>query len=516
MLSSMRIPCFCFFLVFAVLPVIVVWGQVPENKELNREIETLRQEWHVPGAAAAVIKDGNVVYLNGFGFRDLEKERPFTPDTLVRVASTTKSFTAALVGTFVDEGKVDWREPVRRYYPEFQMYDPTATSQTTFEDMLSHRTGLPVQENLLAMGVGRVLEGSPRGYRENLLRRLRFFEPSKPFRSQWQYQDNVYTCAGGILEWISNSNYESLVSERLLTPLQMSASTFSIHKAQQSGDLAQCYAKNGDKVVQMDHIDVSYIAPAGGLYSNVKDMIRWVQFNIDQGRYKGKQIVSKDSMSWIHAAHMVWNSESASKHFQSGEMSYAHGWVRIQHHGKLVLIHGGSFNGHRTTMLFMPEKQIGVVVVCNLNLTRFDYLAARILLDHYLGIESGEKWNALMKTLDQKSKTAAKDEAKRFADGRYLENRPAHLLSSYVGTYSHPGYGEFVVKEKGNELIQTFDNRSFTLKPYDGEVFESRFQSTENSLLPMKFEFRADADGNVVAVYIPLVPDLTPQRFVRH
>lgn len=162
---------------------------------LQHQVEQLRHQWNVPGVALAIVRDGDVVFIEGFGVRDIEKESPFTPDTLIRAASTTKSFTAALVGQLVDESVVEWDRPVREYHPDFQMVDTFATAEMTLEDMMCHRSGLPYHENLLVAGVGRDLTGSPRGFRENLIRRLRFFEPSHAFRTHFQYQDVVFTAA---------------------------------------------------------------------------------------------------------------------------------------------------------------------------------------------------------------------------------------------------------------------------------------------------------------------------------
>lgn len=495
--------------------VAVVPAHSSELSNLDKIIDSLRVEWSVPGTSVAVVKDGEVIYVQGFGYRDIDHKLPFTPNTLLRVASTTKSFTSALVGTFVDEGVVKWDQPVKDYYPEFQMVDPTATTQTTFEDMLCHRTGLPMQENLLAIGVGRELTGSPRGYRENLLRRLRHFEPSESFRSRWQYQDLMLTCVGGILEWLTNSNYEIMLTNRLLTPLGMHASTFSQKQAREAGEFSECYAEVDNRIELMEHIDVSYIAPSAGLYSNAREMIRWVQFNIDQGNIDGQQLVSKESMEWIHRSHMIRNSKGAREFHKSAVWDYAHGWVRIQHMGQPLLTHGGSFNGHRTTMLFMPDKDIGVVVVCNLNLTLFDYMISRIVLDHFLGVDSAENWIEHIEAIQKKDREYASAEVERFLAGRQPQNLPEHELGAYAGVYSHPGYGTFVIENTKEGLVQTYDGRSFPVTPYDGEKFETRFQSTEHSLLYLTIEFSSGINGSVVALNVSLIPDLPPQRFVR-
>ena len=96
---------------------------------LRAELERVRQTFRVPGMAVVAIQDGRVVFREGFGYRHVEAQKPFTPDTICLVASTTKSFTAGLTGILVEEGTVDWTKPVREYWPEFKMVDDFATRE---------------------------------------------------------------------------------------------------------------------------------------------------------------------------------------------------------------------------------------------------------------------------------------------------------------------------------------------------------------------------------------------------
>jgi len=99
--------------------------------------------WEVPGLAVAIVKDGEVVFAQGFGLRDVAHKLPVTPKTLFAIGSCTKAFTTFVLGTLVDEGKLDWDTPVRVYIPEFRLFDRTATEQMTPRDLVTHRSGLP-------------------------------------------------------------------------------------------------------------------------------------------------------------------------------------------------------------------------------------------------------------------------------------------------------------------------------------------------------------------------------------
>ncbi|MEN9221445.1 MAG: serine hydrolase domain-containing protein, partial [Thermostichus sp. BF3_bins_97] len=246
---------------------------------LQADLVQVFEAFQLPGLAVAVLANGEISQFE-FGYRDLATQEPFTCNTLCLVASTTKSFTAGLAGSLVDNGQVGWQEPVRHYWPELRLLDEEATRLMTLTDMLCHRTGLPYHENLLAEGVGRDLPGSGRDYRQKLLKRLAYFDPSQPFRTEFQYQDIVYTCAGALLEILTDRDYEDLIQEHWLDPLGMVDSTFSRREALATGRLAQGYGWVEGEIQPIPHCDTRYIAPSAGLYSTASDLMRWLQLHL--------------------------------------------------------------------------------------------------------------------------------------------------------------------------------------------------------------------------------------------
>src|SRR5262245_11675358 len=148
--------------------------------------ETLKA-WEVPGAAVAIVRDDQVVYLKGFGTKELGSEQPVTPDTLFAIASTSKAFTATAVAMLVDEGKMSWDDPVRKYLDSFHLSDPLADANLTVRDLVCHRTGLARHDVLWY--------GSPYS-REEILRRVGLIKLDRPFRSTYQYQNIMFLAAG--------------------------------------------------------------------------------------------------------------------------------------------------------------------------------------------------------------------------------------------------------------------------------------------------------------------------------
>src|SRR4029077_3438095 len=152
---------------------------------VNQEL----RDWRVPGAAVAVVQGDKVILLKGYGYRDLEKQLPVTPNTLFAIGSITKSFTVSNLGMEMDEGKVDLGKPVRDYLPAFKMYDPVLSEQMMIRDLITHRYGLPRHD---------MVWYSSNFSREDIISRLRYLEPNKPLRSTFQYNNLMFMTAGYI------------------------------------------------------------------------------------------------------------------------------------------------------------------------------------------------------------------------------------------------------------------------------------------------------------------------------
>lgn len=168
---------------------------------VKREMEY----WNIPGLAVGVIKDGDILLEKGYGYRNLETKEPMTPYTLQGIASCSKSFTSAVLASLVDEGILDYDQPVSEYIPDFALMDPVATKEATIRDMLYHRTGLAGHDGMWPLkGVSR----------EEYMHRLRYLQPNKPFRSTTQYSNVIYNLLGCIAERVTQKTWEELVEER--------------------------------------------------------------------------------------------------------------------------------------------------------------------------------------------------------------------------------------------------------------------------------------------------------------
>ena len=161
------------------------WAQPAQA--IDSLVQEAMKSWRVPGAAVVIVHEDRVLFLKGFGVRALDQSGAVTPDTVFPLASCTKSFTTLLMGILVDEGKLDWDDPVRKHLPFFRLTDPLADAQVSLRDLLTHRTGVGSHDLLWYK--------SPFGLEERIRRSCRL-GAKHPFRSTFEYQTVFFSAAG--------------------------------------------------------------------------------------------------------------------------------------------------------------------------------------------------------------------------------------------------------------------------------------------------------------------------------
>lgn len=254
-------------------------------------------DWKVPGASIAVVADGKVMMTKGYGLRDVKANLPVTPKTVFAIGSITKSFTVTLLGSLVDEGKIEWDTPVRKYLPDFEMYDPVVTERLSVRDLVTHRSGLPRHDA--------PWYNSPLP-RAELVRRIRFLEPSKDLRTTYQYNNLMFLTAGYLAEQVGGAPWEDLVRRRIFGPLGMSDSNTSVIASQQAPDFARPYELAKKEVKEVPFRNIDQIGPAGSINSSAEDMARYVPMHLGGGKSPdGKTIVSEGNLAQMQVPQIV-------------------------------------------------------------------------------------------------------------------------------------------------------------------------------------------------------------------
>jgi CubicO group peptidase (beta-lactamase class C family) len=467
------------------------------------------KDWKVPGVAVGVVQNGKMILLQGYGYRDVEKQLPVTPNTLFAVGSITKSFTVTLLGMEMDEGKVDWDKPVRNYLPDFRMYDPVLSEQMLVRDLITHRSGLPRHD---------MVWYSSDFTREDLLRRLEFLEPNKPLRSRFQYNNLMFMTAGYIAGKLNGKSWEDSVRERILLPLGMNGTTFSEKESQNAPDFAQPYQKGNDVKSDVKRMpfdeqcpDTCALGPAGEINSSVADMSRYVLLHLNKGKLEGKTLLSENNAIQMQTPQMV--IQGAPDFKEQSENSYGMGFFISSYRGHKQVEHGGNIDGFSAEMIFLPGDGIGVVVLTNLDGTAVPYVVANNLLDRLLGMDQ-VPWS--QRYLDQEMK--AKESEQEAKNKNYTPHKsgthPSHDVKEYSGDYGNPGYGVVSIAEEGDHFKMTINRVTKSLEHLHYDVFQVP-DNPFDQFAKLRVMFLSDANGDISSLSMPLETNVKDIVFTR-
>ncbi len=484
-------------------------GKMNALEGIAQLVNETMEQWQVPGAAVAIVRGEELIYAEGFGYRDVENQLPVTPETIFAIGSCSKSFTATSAGIMVDDKKLDWHTPIRKWLPTFELQDTFATERMNLADLLCHRSGLPRHD---------LVWYNTTASREELIDRLKYLEPSKDFRTIWQYQNLMYMTAGYLAGLVNGSTWEALVQERIFDPLEMTSSNFSVEDSQKHDNHALPYEINDPKTGVREQVpfrNIDVVGPAGSINSNVIDMANWLIMNLNGGRFKDRQIIAEATLKELHSAQMPLVPEAMlypplETHPEIGQASYGFGWFVHNYRGHRWVHHGGNIDGFSALMTLLPQDRLGIVVLTNLGgLGALPIMCQT--MDRLLELEPLD-WNALWREFRDKMLEGVEQANNQLLEAQVPDTSPSHPLEDYAGEYMNPGYGPLTVSCHDGQLTGTYNRLELTFKHHHYDVFLAKVKLMPN-YLPATFS--VGIDGKISAVTIPLAPGVKPIEFTR-
>jgi CubicO group peptidase (beta-lactamase class C family) len=477
--------------------------QTPELADLEAVINDTLKLWNTHGVAVAVVKDGQVILSKGYGQRDAEKQLPMTSQTVMPVASVTKSFTVASLATLVRDGKLEWDKPVRDIMPDFRMQDHYAMLNITPRDLVTHRSGLP-RHDFSWFG--------STATREQLYKRIQHFEPSAQLRTTFQYNNFMYMTAGYLGGKIAGSTWEDLVRESLFRPLGMKNSSFTIDDVLKEPDHGTGYRQDDDdKPFPIAYQQLTAMGPTGSINSNAENMSRYLRMLLGQGKFEGRTILNASDIVEMTNPQMV--IADARRFSEISSTQYGMGFFLTHYRGERLVHHGGNMPGSSSLLSFMPQRNVGVWVSTNMSGSSIPSIVSYAIYDRLLKLQA-INWNERFKEIDVKGKASRKDAVKQNLTPRKSGTTPAHPLDAYVAEYDHPGYGVIGVSRSNDDLAVTYNGFRSPLKHFHYEVWQAP-RDERNDLSEFKLTFVTSVDGEVNSISAAMESAVKPVIFNR-
>jgi CubicO group peptidase (beta-lactamase class C family) len=457
-------------------------------------------DFQAPGAAMGIVYKGELIYARGFGLRDVKNNLPMTADTLFAIGSTTKAMTATVLGMLVEAGMLSWDDPVRDYLPQFNLADEAVASQTTVRDLVTHRTGMPRHDLMWYNNTSTS--------REEGIRRLEYLPLTAEPRSRFQYNNLMFMTAGVLAATVANQpSWEDLMRTRLLDPLNMHRSNFSVTQSQQDENFALPYLIDEGVVSEIAFRPLDFIGPAGSVNSSINEMANWLKLNLTQGQFEGNQLVSTTTLDELRGYHMPMGSEPSSQEFSPPV--YALGWMVGTYQGKKIVHHSGGIDGFITNVMLFPQQDLGVVAFANAN-TELPQWLSFTAVDRLLG-HPQKDW--LGQALARKKSAEAVNSSERDDPRRKRKTKPSHKINAYVGEYAHQGYGPLRIELDGNQLQLVYNDMNVPLSHWHYDVWKSSAKAPDFVMRNHLAQFHHNLNGDIAQISIRAEPTAEPIVF---
>lgn len=444
---SILILCAC------TLSPVLTLGQTSVEK-LNRELPAFMSrgmnDWGIPGMAVAVVYQGELVFAEGFGVRKLGSIKKVDPNTIFGIASLTKAMTSAAIAILVDEGKLGWDDRVRDHLPWFELSDPTASSEVTIRDLLSHRVGI-------GRLTGNRLRFMPSRDPETIMGFVRHMPFEQSFRSGYLYSNVMYMVAGLVIEAASGMDWDDFMQERIFIPLGMTSASTSIHDLEGFDNTSWPHQEIFGEVQVIPRRNFDNVGPSASVNASVIDMAAWMIFQLEEtGVYQGQRLISEVNMHEMHQPHQVNRLSNPLTDPLSG---YGLGWGIRTYAGHRVSQHSGATDGMTSTLILVPGADLGVVVVSNL-FCNFRPAVANFILDAMLGIERDTDWHDHYYNQYLSDKEMAMQRREAIEAQRVSGTSTTFSLETYSGSYHHKVYdnAEIRLNDSGSLEMQLWDD----------------------------------------------------------
>ncbi len=475
---------------------------MPALADFDAYVAQAVRDWGIPGLAISVVKDGEVVFAKGYGMRRLGSPEPVDDRTLFAIGSTTKAMTAAALGMLVDEGKLAWDDPVSKHLPWFALKDVWATRELTVRDLLTHRSGLPNTDALWY---------EQRVTTREILDRLRLVPSETSMRSHFTYQNVMYAAAGEIVAAVSGMPWGQFVMTRLFEPLGMSDTAATAATLERQPNVAAPHSTIDGVVTEIRNAHVDTVAPAGAVWSNVRDMAKWLRLLLGGGTVAAgadgatpRRLLSDAVLAELFTPQTMVGPDEfypTARLTKPHWTTYGLGWFQTDYAGQKVDFHTGSIDGMVAIAGLLRDQGLGVYVLANLDGAELRHALMYRIFDLYLG-RPARDWSSELRVLYRGLATELDARQQKVDAERVSGTRPALALARYAGTYTSPLFGVVTVSERAGQLHARYGEGFVgALEHWHYDTFKVTWEAAWRGTALVTFQI--DQRGSVASVSMP-------------
>ncbi|MBC7934155.1 MAG: serine hydrolase [Rhizobacter sp.] len=415
-------------------------------------VQNAMKQFNVAGVAVAIVKDGKVIHKKGYGVRSISNNLPVDEHTNFEIASNSKAFTTAALSILMDEGKLNWNDKVRNYLPEFKLYNDYVTENFTIADLLCHRSGL-------GLGAGDLMsfpDGTDFTIKDVLVN-LQHFKPVSPFRTQFDYDNQLYFIAGELIARVSGMTWENFIQAKIMEPLQMQHSFAALSAIKDRGNVATPHSTEtpDSKIKTITLFEEMINGAAGGILSNVDDMSKWVLMQLNKGKYGDslkKQLFKEARQREMWTIHTVIPA-NPNPRYNSHFSGYGLGWFLDDAKGNMMVSHTGGLPGMLSKVGMIPDLKLGIIILTNTENGGGALFSAvyNSIADSYLGVEKLDWVGRYAKRMEAR-KGGADSVTKKVWQAVAVSKNSKINPADFTGVYEDKWFGKMEVFLKNGQL----------------------------------------------------------------
>lgn len=475
---------------------------------LDSYVNRALTEWKIPGASVCIVKNGKVVWLKGYGVKEMGTEEKVDENTLFMIGSNSKAFTGTALSMLHAEKTLSLDDKVQKWLPSFKLYDPWVAKEANIRDLLCHRLGFETFQ-------GDFMYFDSDLSKEQVFEKFAKVKPLYGFRSKWGYTNAAFGLAGEVIEKASGKTWAVFLKERIFSPLGMNNTLALSKEIHTANNKAAAHTVVMGELKKIPYGNIDNIAPAGAISSSAADMSKWVMALLNNGNADNKVIIPANAIMETRTPHSILGN--GGHMFNKSHFSlYGLGWFLEEYAGRKIVAHTGGVNGFVTSVCLIPEEKLGIVVLTNTDANNFFEALRNEIQDAYLGLPY-RNYSKVYRSYQWADEEEKMKEWKVIQDSIALKPVTELPITAYTGEYMHSVYGKMNIKLENAKLIMRFEHhkgRYGTLEPLGG----NRFFCTYNDPLygKKKLEFNVAAKKvKSITVKVADFVEFTPYEFIK-